>query len=114
MPPKHRFPKEHEYYGVATHELSHWTESRCKWQGSYPEGELRAEIGGAFLLAALGVPQSDDLSNHKAYVANWLEALNKDSRFIFRAASAASKAADFILSFAPQHQPEPDLVEVPF
>ena len=35
------------------------------------------------------------MSNHKAYVANWLEALNKDSRFIFRAASAASKAADF-------------------
>jgi antirestriction protein ArdC len=114
LPPKHRFPKEHEYYGVATHELTHWTESRCNWTGSYPEGELRAEIGGAFLLAALGVPQSDDLSNHKAYVASWLEALNKDSRFIFRAASAASKAADYVLSFAPQHQPEPDLVEVPF
>ncbi len=114
MPPKHRFEKEHEYYGVVAHELNHWAESRCNWTGSYPEGELRAEIGGAFLLAALGVPQSDDLTNHKAYVASWLEALNKDSRFIFRAASAASKAADFILSFAPQHQPEPDLVEVPF
>lgn len=114
LPPKHRFEKEHEYYGVVTHELTHWTESRCQWKGSYPEGELRAEIGGAFLLAALGVPQSDDLSNHKAYVASWLEALNKDSRFIFRAASAASKAADFIMSFASQHQPEPDLVEVPF
>jgi len=43
-----------------------------------------------------------------------LEALNKDSRFIFRAASAASKAADYVLSFAPQFQPEPDLAEVPF
>jgi antirestriction protein ArdC len=114
LPPKHRFEKEHEYYGVVAHEIIHFTESRCNWTGSYPEGELRAEIGGAFLLAARGVQQSDDLSNHKAYVASWLEALNKDSRFIFRAASAASKAADYILSFAPQHQPEPDLVEVPF
>ena len=113
MPPKHRFPKEHEYYGVATHELTHWTESRCNWQGSYPEGELRAEIGGAFMLAALGVPQSDDMTNHKAYCQNWLEALHQDSRFIFRAASAASKAADFVLSFAPQRQPKPDLEEVP-
>ena len=105
MPPKNRFPQEHEYYGVATHELTHWTESRCNWKGSYPEGELRAEIGGAFLLAALGVPQSDDMTNHKAYCQDWLEALNKDTRFIFRAASAASKAADFILSFS--RQPEP-------
>ena len=114
LPPKQRFPKEHEFYGVAAHEITHWTEPRCNWQGSYPEGELRAEIGGAFLLAALGVPQSDDLTNHKAYCHSWLEALNKDSRFIFRAASAASKAADLILSFAPQHQPEPVLEEVPF
>jgi len=86
--------------------------SRCNWTGSYAEGELRAEIGCAFLLAALGVPQSDDLTNHKAYCQSWLEALNKDSRFIFRAASAASKATDFLLSFAPQLQP--DLEEVPF
>ena len=64
------------------------------------------------MLAALGVPQSSDLTNHKSYVANWLEALNKDSRFIFRAASAASKAADFILAFS--RQPEPELVDLPF
>jgi len=114
MPHKHRFEREHEYYGVVAHEIIHWAESRCNWTGSYPEGELRAEIGGAFLLAALGVPQTDDMSNHNAYLASWLEALNKDSRFIFRAASAASKAADYILSFAPQYQPEPVLEEVPF
>ena len=66
-----------------------------------------AEMGLCFTLATLGVPQTDDMSNHKAYVANWLEALNKDSRFIFRAASAASKAADYVLSFAPQFSPSP-------
>jgi antirestriction protein ArdC len=123
-PPKHRFKEENEYYGTIFHELAHWTghESRLNradklarfGDKSYAEEELVAEMGSCFTLATLGVPQTDDMSNHKAYVANWLEALNKDSRFIFRAASAASKAADYVLSFVPQNQPEPDLVEVPF
>ncbi len=123
-PPKHRFKEENEYYGTIFHELAHWTghESRLNradklarfGDKSYAEEELVAEMGSCFTLATLGVPQTDDISNHKAYVANWLEALNKDSRFIFRAASAASKAADYVLSFVPQNQPEPDLAEVPF
>jgi antirestriction protein ArdC len=111
MPHKHRFKDPKEYYATLFHEIIHSTESKCNWTGSYAEAELRAEIGAAFTLAALGIPQSDNLTNHKAYVASWLEALHKDSRFIFRAASAASKAADYILSFAPQHQPEPEPVE---
>ncbi len=110
VPDKRRFERENEYYNTILHELTHWTEPRCNWSGNYAEGELRAEIGSAFVSAALGIPQSDNLDNHKAYVANWLEALNKDSRFIFRAASAASKAADFVLSFS--RQPEP--LEVAF
>jgi antirestriction protein ArdC len=123
IPPKHRFKQENEYYGTVFHELAHWTghESRLNrdqhsrfGNRSYAEEELVAEIGSCFTLAALGVPQTDNLDNHKAYVANWLEALSKDSRFIFRAASAASKAADHILSFVPQYQPEPELVDVPF
>jgi len=56
------------------------------------------------------VPQSEDLSNHQAYVKNWLQALRNDDRFIFKASTAASKAVDFILSFS--RQPEPE--EVPF
>jgi antirestriction protein ArdC len=123
IPPKHRFRQENEYYGTIFHELAHWTghEGRLNRQQhsrfadkSYAEEELVAEIGSCFTLAALGVPQTDNLDNHKAYVANWLEALSKDSRFIFRAASAASKAADHLLSFVPQYQPEPELVDVPF
>jgi antirestriction protein ArdC len=123
IPPKHRFKQENEYYATIFHELTHWTghESRLNrdqqsrfGNRSYAEEELVAEIGSCFTLAALGVPQTDDMSNHKAYVANWLESLDKDSRFIFRAASAASKAADYLLSFVPQYQPEAVLEEVPF
>jgi antirestriction protein ArdC len=36
---------------------------------------------------------------HADYIASWLEVLREDNRAIFRAASLASKAADFLLAF---------------
>ena len=49
------------------------------------------------------MPISDSLSitptvRHADYLASWLEVLREDNRAIFRAASAASKAADWLLS----------------
>ena len=35
------------------------------------------------------------------YIGSWLEVLREDNRAIVRAASAASKAADYLLAFAP-------------
>lgn len=100
VPDEDRF-KDFPSYGVTIlHELCHWTEWRTGWSGSYAEGELRAEMGACFLTSALGLPNSNDLSNHTAYIQSWLTALENDPKFIFRAAAAASKAADFILSFA--------------
>ena len=52
------------------------------------------------MLAELGIPQSDDLSNVTAYLGHWLKVLKRDHSAIFTAASAASKAADFILAFS--------------
>jgi antirestriction protein ArdC len=51
-------------------------------------------------MAALNIPDSHNLTNHTAYLGNWLEALENDPKFLFRAAAAASKSADFILSFS--------------
>jgi antirestriction protein ArdC len=82
------------------HECCHWSEWRTGWSGSYAEGELRAEIGCCFLATALGIPNSSDLTNHTAYIQSWLQALENDPKFIFRASAAASKAADFILDFS--------------
>jgi antirestriction protein ArdC len=99
-PHKGQFTEQKEYYATLLHELCHWSECRLNWNGTYAEGELRAEIGACYALAELGVPQSDDLSNHHAYLGHWLEALQNDPRFIFTCSTAASKAADFILSFS--------------
>lgn len=52
-------------------------------------------MGSAFLCAALGI---EPTVRHADYLANWLEVLREDNRAIFRAASAATKAADFLLA----------------
>lgn len=108
LPHKLQFEAEKEYYATALHGLAHWSETRLDWTGSYALGELRAEIAASFLLAELGVPQSDDLTNHQAYVAEWLKALQGDPRYIFQASTAASKAADFILGFSRPTEAEPE------
>ena len=54
-----------------------------------------AEMGSAFLCAALGIVPT---VRHADYLGSWLEVLREDNRAIFRAASAASRAADWILA----------------
>ncbi len=54
-----------------------------------------AEMGSAFLCAALGIVPS---VRHADYLGSWLEVLREDNRAIFRAASQASKAADWLLT----------------
>lgn len=110
LPPKSHFIERKEYYATALHELAHWSQCRLNWVGSYAEGELRAEIAACFMLAELGIPQSDDLSNHHAYLKNWLSAMKGDSSFIFKASTAATKAADFVLSFSRTEEREPLIV----
>ena len=107
MPHKSQFSEPAAYYGTAMHELSHWCESRLGWTGSYALGELRAELGAAFLTAAVGIPQADGgLRNVAAYIGSWIEAMQADHRVIFQVSSAAGKACDFILSFSRGQQPD--------
>ena len=122
MPPKASFTEPDEYYETIFHELVHATEhpTRLNWsrkeaENSYALGELVAEIGACYLARELGVPASGNLSNHVAYLANWLKAMKDDSRFIFTASSQASKAADYLLAFsrpvaAEEAEPEAVLV----
>jgi antirestriction protein ArdC len=63
---------------------------------TYAQEELVAEICGAYVCAALGIVPT---VRHADYVGSWLEVLREDSRAIVRAASAASKAADYLLAF---------------
>jgi len=109
LPNREQFEPSHEFYSVAFHELGHWTgaahrlnriKSHKFGDEAYAEEELVAELCSSYLLTETGVPQSDDLSTHTAYLSHWLKALKNDTRFVFRASTAASKAADFVLSFS--------------
>jgi len=62
---------------------------------SYAKEELIAEMASAFACAALGIVPT---VRHSDYIGAWLEVLCADEKAIFRAASAASKAADFLLA----------------
>jgi antirestriction protein ArdC len=110
LPPKEAFSQAHAYYATALHELVHHTghESRLNrldkfaryGSEAYAVEELCAELGSAFLCAHVSLPQSDDLSNTASYLNSWLRVLERDTNAIFVASSAASRAADFILSFS--------------
>ena len=70
------------------------TESFKSYHESYAFEELIAELGSAFICSELGV--SGQHEQHVSYLDAWLKELKSDKTFIFKAASAASKAHAFI------------------
>lgn len=114
LPPKSRFKGIGEFYCTALHEAAHWSEKRVGWdhkKHGYALTELVAEISASFVASELRVPDAEKLDNHASYVASWLEAMRGDSSYVFRAATAASKIADYLLSFTGQDTTEPVLTE---
>ncbi len=107
VPPQPAFFAQIDYYRTALHELTHATghasrldrdqTSRFGTSG-YAREELIAEMGSAFLCAALGIVPT---VRHADYIGSWLAVLREDKRAIFRAASAASKASDWLLAQLP-------------
>jgi len=98
MPARTQFQEQRDYYGTLFHELGHWCECRLDWNGSYAMGELVAEMTACYVSNELNVPQAD-LGNSAAYIKCWLEAMANDPKFVFAAATQASKATDLLLSF---------------
>lgn len=68
---------------------------------AYAFEELVACIGETFLCAELGL-MSEPRQDHAHYLANWLKVMKGDSRAIFTAAAAASKAVAFLKVFQPK------------
>ena len=58
-----------------------------------------AELSAAFVCASLGIVPT---VRHADYLGAWLDIVREDNRAIVRAASAASKAADYLLAFLPE------------
>lgn len=104
VPPQPAFFEQINYYRTCLHELTHATGHAKRLNRNLTNGfgskdyareELIAEMGAAFLCAALGIMPT---VRHADYIGSWLEVLREDNRAIFRAASAATKAADWLLT----------------
>jgi antirestriction protein ArdC len=95
------------WHRTALHELGHWSGHPSRLgrdltdgfgSKSYAREELCAEMISAFCCATLGIVPT---VRHADYIGAWLEVLREDNRAVIRAASAASKAADYLLAFRP-------------
>ena len=107
VPPPQAYFEPINWHRTALHELGHATGHPSRLNrdlsGSYGTKkyafeELVAELSAAFGCASLGIVPT---VRHADYIGAWLEVLRKDNRAIVRAASQASKAADYLLGFAP-------------
>ena len=111
VPPPQAFFEPINWHRTALHECSHAVGHPTRLNrdlsgafGSkkYAFEELVAEISAAFCCASLGIVPT---VRHADYVGSWLEVLREDHRAIVRAASQASKAADYLLGFLPEDDP---------
>lgn len=109
MPKMSQFKVDQQYYSVFFHELIHSTGAAKRLDRdltgkfgskSYAFEELIAELGASFLCGQSGILYYT-MKNSAAYIQSWTKALTKemesDPKFFLRAASAAQRAADFIL-----------------
>jgi len=113
VPPPQAYFEPINWHRTALHELGHATGHRSRLgrdqSGSYGTKkyafeELVAELAAAFGCASLGIVPT---VRHSDYIGSWLEVLREDNRAIVRAASQASKAADYLLSFVPEIASDP-------
>ncbi len=109
MPARAAFREPGEFYSTQFHELTHWTGHASRLareygsrfgDSAYAREELVAEMGAAFLCAAVGI---EGQLQHPEYIGAWLDVLREDKRAVITAASHAQKAADFLLQ---QLEPE--------
>ena len=107
------FASSNGYYATALHEIVHWTgaphrldRTKGKVFGdiAYAAEELVAELGSAFLCAEFGY---DTVTQSAAYIQSWIKMLKDDPRAFITAASAASKATEYLRGLALAEAPAP-------
>lgn len=114
MPHPDRFTSLDHYEATLLHELTHWTGHPNRLARplhgmfgtpDYAREELVAELGAAFMCAALGI---NGQLQHAEYIASWLRVLKDDRKAIFQASSGARKAAEFMQGISAAHEDDGD------
>ena len=81
----------------APHRLDR-TKGKTYGDDDYIFEELVAELGSAMLCCMTGI-SSDPRADHAQYIDSWLDEMKGDKSFIFKAASQAQKAVDYLIGF---------------
>jgi antirestriction protein ArdC len=102
LPAFETFKSASRYYGVAFHELGHWTGADKRLgrtfgkrfgDRAYAVEELVAELTSAFLCGEFGF---DNDGADADYIATWIKLLEEHEKVIVSAAAAASRAVEFM------------------
>ena len=108
--PRETFRSDEAFTRVLLHEMTHSTGHASALgrnldtdfgSPAYAEEELVAELGSLFLSADLGIQgcdmEGEFYENHIAYLQSWMNALENDPSYLFKAASKADHADTFIM-----------------
>lgn len=102
LPRPEAFKDEASYYATSLHEHGHWSGSQARLNRAfgkrfgdqaYAMEELVAELTAAFLTADLCIPGR---LQHPEYLAHWAKLLKDDKNALWTAASAGTKAAEYL------------------
>lgn len=110
MPAQPTFVSDESYLRTLLHEMAHSTGHHSALDRdmhgsfgseSYAFEELIAELGSIFTATQLGFPCANiderHYQNHVAYLQSWVSALRNDEALLFRAASKADAACEYII-----------------
>lgn len=117
LPPYASFHSDDAFFGVLYHEGIHSTAHKDRLNRElgkkfgdpqYKFEELVAELGSAFLCARVGYSATN---RNAAYIDSWIKGMEDDEKAIFRAASYASQAADYMweAAFYAENEETPDV-----
>jgi antirestriction protein ArdC len=108
LPLRAQFRSAEDYYATAFHEAGHSTGHPTRLNrpgiaafdhfgsGKYAREELVAQMSSSLLCAQTGIDNPETFENSASYIANWLTALNHDTRLVITAAAQAQRACDVI------------------
>ena len=108
MPLREVFLTEEEFYSTQFHELAHSTGhmdrlnrpgiAKFDFKGTdkYAEEELISEMTATIICGMAGI-ENKTIENSLAYIEGWRRQFKNDMSVIFRSATAAKKASEFIL-----------------
>ncbi|WP_288633685.1 ArdC family protein [uncultured Megamonas sp.] len=102
---KERFKTLNNFYATVAHEIAHSTGAKNRLNRKtliendtiYAKEELRAELTSMFLAQKYNINfDKNHYENHVAYLQSWIKAFQDDPNELFRAASEAEKAMQYI------------------